>query len=63
MRIKIQLGNIDKVEATLTMKATIGEWKSLAGQLGETYPSWQLGIAISRLINRASTSYEEADEE
>lgn len=47
----------DEADATLTLVMSVREWKQLAQQLSNDYPSWRVGIAISRLVGHAGQSF------
>lgn len=57
MRMRFELSNPDEADATLLVTMKVKHWKELRKQLGDAYPSWQLGYHISDVIRSAEESF------
>lgn len=49
---KMQLVNMDTIEATLTLTMTLAQWKQLEEQLHAAWPSSELSMKITDLLRR-----------
>lgn len=52
MRGKVEVCNPDKVELTLTLTLTVGEWREIMRELPQKWPHWQLGGIIADAIGK-----------
>ena len=54
---KFELQNADNLEALLTIRMKVKEWKMLKDQLKDEWPSSDLSRLICDLINKAEESF------
>lgn len=57
MRGTFELLKPDEMEATLTVTATVKDWKQLRDQLVDRYPSWQLSSIVADLVHQAELKF------
>ena len=57
MRGQFQLRDTDKLEATMTLTATLHEWKELSKQLQKGWPSCDLSSIIFDTVNKAEAVF------
>lgn len=58
MRAVFKIVNPDEVEATITVTATIKDWRALRGQLTNgAWPSWKFSSAITDAIRQAEAKF------
>lgn len=58
VKIEYELAKPDELEAVLTIRMKVGEFKELKEQLSEKHPSWKLTSAIRELISKAEQTFE-----
>lgn len=64
MKISYKLNGVEKLNASMTITMSVGQWEELRQQLDNKYPSWKLSSAIGNLVRRAKEHfYEEVDVE
>jgi hypothetical protein len=63
MRGWFNIANPDAIECDLTLRMTLSEWKVLAKQLPEQWPSHRLSSMISDLVSRAEKEFQKRDDE
>lgn len=57
MKIRAQAVNTDNIEVVIELKMLVSEWKELAEQLPQKWPSWQLGNEITRAVRKLDETY------
>jgi hypothetical protein len=62
MKSTFHLTRPDDAPATMTITMGIGEWRQIRKQLSEDYPSWRLGLMISKLLEKADAHFTQIDE-
>ena len=60
--IKMTVVNQDKIDISLKMTMNLKEWKSLAKQLADTWPSSDLSRAINELVWEIDREYRAKEE-
>jgi hypothetical protein len=61
MKARYSLNTPDNVDATLTITMRLSQWKELADQQGENWPSWEFRHKISAMIREANAEYTATD--
>ena len=63
MTAKFTLLNVDKLEAEMTIKMNVYDWKRVRDALvkGNTCSEWQLGYRIRDMINAAEQVFDAKD--
>lgn len=57
MNISFELKDPDKLEAELTLRMTVGDFKQLKEAIGTKWPGWKVSHAIHDLIARAEQTF------
>jgi len=58
MKATFQFVNPDDITASITMTATVKEWRELSSQLStETWPSWDFRSKITDVIRQAEQRF------
>jgi hypothetical protein len=57
MKAKIKAQKPDEIEMELTLTMRLKDWKELRSQVQQAWPSWEVGSAISDLINQAEKHF------
>jgi len=57
MKIEMQLGEIKQIEATVTITATIEEFREMQSALTQKYPGWKVSRAIATIIEQADKTF------
>lgn len=57
MKASYSLTDIEKVDATLTVTMTIGEWRALMRLLPRDYPAWPFSVQICNMIGSADKHF------
>jgi len=57
VRIEYELQDPDKLEAVLTIRMSVAEFKELRGQLDQAWPSWKIGHAINTIVSDAEKKF------
>lgn len=58
VRTRFKIDKPDAMEATLTVTATVSEWRELRDQLGERWPSWDFARQIGNVIRQAERVFD-----
>lgn len=53
MQIIMKAAKPEDIEFTLLLTMTLKEWEVLSAQLGDKYPAWKIGAAISDMQMQA----------
>lgn len=57
MRTKFEFARPDDLTATITMTATIKEWRELVKQLPRDWPSWNVASQVQQVIAAAEEKF------
>ena len=57
MKATYQLEDADKMEATLVITMTVGEWRELTRQQSAAWPSWKFSSLVCDLIAGANEKF------
>lgn len=52
MRGTAKLANVDDTSLTITLTATVKEWRTLATEMGTKYPQWQFAACIGQALRK-----------
>lgn len=63
MKKKMKVTAPDSVDFTLSVTMPLREWRELAGQLSERWPSWELSRAINDMVRQATREFVPAPDE
>ena len=57
MRSEFKFQNPDELVATITMTATVGEWRKLRALLPPEWPAWDVSSQIGDVIRAAEAKF------
>lgn len=53
MKCTIKLCDVENMDAEITLKMKVKDWRELRSQLSNNWPSWQFGVMINEMIAKA----------
>ena len=62
MKVKVKCAKPEDIVYTITITATVAEFKELDKQLGKAYPSWRLSEQITNLRWQANKTFTPEEE-
>lgn len=57
MKVLFVIESPDLIEATMKITMTVKEWTELRDQLQNSWPSWKLSAAITKVLTEARRVY------
>lgn len=57
MKIIAQAVDTEKIEVIIQLQMNVSQWKELAAQLPQKWPSWELGNEITRAVRKLDETY------
>jgi hypothetical protein len=55
---KIDRNQVENMDLDITFRMTVSEWQELMRQMGDKWPSWQIGRHISSVLGHVTKSTE-----
>lgn len=59
MKIVMLASQPNNIELTMAVTMTLHDWQRLAEQCKSAYPGWQLSGAISNMVDKVKTTFNE----